>query len=127
MSDELLRSVQAGGIYRVLQNNQPRTADQPYQTMQLMQMNYFLERGLLSFDPSSARLEIHYDRYHEVISQMLNDVLNIQQQGDSKAASDFIQKYISWTPELHEKLAQRLRDASSYRFLMVRYKALAND
>ena len=33
---------QATGILRVLQQNQPRP-DQPYQTMQLMQMNYVLE------------------------------------------------------------------------------------
>ena len=80
-----------------------------------------------SFDPSSARLEIHYERYNEVINQMLSDVLNIQQQGDSQRASEFIEKYISWTPELHDRLAERLRNSSRYRFVMVRYKALAND
>ena len=127
MDDSLFRSVQAASILRVLQKNQPRTAEQPYQTMQLMQMNYFLEHGLLSFDPISARLEIHYDRYNEVISQMLKDVLSIQQQGDSQKAGEFIEKYISWTPELHARLAERLRNASSYRFVMVRYKALKND
>ena len=127
MDDSLFRSVQAASILRVLQKNQPRTAEQPYQTMQLMQMNYFLEHGLLSFDPASARLEIHYDRYNEVISQMLKDVLSIQKQGDSQKAGEFIEKYISWTPELHARLAERLRNASSYRFVMVRYKALEND
>ena len=127
MTDEVFRSVQAASVLRVLQRNQPRTTEQPYQTMQLMQMNYFLEHGLLSFDPSSARLEIHYERYNEVISQMLGDVLNIQRQGDSQRASEFIEKYISWTPELHDRLAERLRDSSLYRFVMVRYKALAND
>jgi hypothetical protein len=80
-----------------------------------------------SFDPSSARLEINYERYNEVINQMLSDVLNIQQQGDSQRASEFIEKYISWTPELHDRLAERLRNSSRYRFVMVRYKALAND
>ncbi|MGB5292787.1 MAG: hypothetical protein WBN41_15195, partial [Lysobacterales bacterium] len=127
MDDTLFRSVQAASVLRVLQKNQPRTAEQPYQTMQLMQMNYFLENGLLSFDPETARLEIHYDRYNEVISRMLKDVLSIQQQGDSQKAGKFIEKYISWTPELHARLAERLRDASSYRFVTVRYKALEND
>ena len=46
---EQLRSVYASGILRVLQNNKPRR-DQPYNTMQLMQWNFFLENGLLSFD-----------------------------------------------------------------------------
>lgn len=127
MTDEVFRSVQAASILRVLQKNQPRATEQPYQTMQLMQMNYFLEHGLLSFDPSSARLEIHYERYNKVISQMLSDALSIQQQGDSQRASEFIEQYISWTPELHDRLAERLRDSSRYRFVMVRYKALAND
>ena len=104
-----------------------RTNEQPYQTMQLMQMNYFLEHGLLSFDPSSARLEIHYDRYKDVIRQMLNDVLKLQQQGDSQQAGEFIKNYTSWTPELHGRLAERLRSSSRYRFVMVSYKALSDD
>lgn len=127
MDDAVFRSVQAASVLRVLQKNQPRTKEQPYQTMQLMQMNYFMEHGFLSFDPSDARLEIHYDRYNQVIKKMLNDVLNIQLQGDIQKATDFIEKYTTWTPELHGKLAQRLRDASRYRFVMVRYKALPND
>ena len=127
MSNEVFRSVQAASVLRVLQKNQPRTKEQPYQTMQLMQLNYFLEHGLLSFDPSSARMEIHYDRYNEVVSQMLGDVLSIQQQGDSQRAGEFIDKYISWTPELHDRLAERLRNSSRYRFVMVRYKALDKD
>ena len=124
MDDEVFRSVQAASVLRVLQKNQPRTNEQPYQTMQLMQMNYFLKHGLLSFDPSSARLEIHYDRYNDVIRQMLDEVLTIQQNGDSQQAGEFIQKYIDWTPELHARLAERLRDSSRYRFVMVRYQAL---
>ena len=30
----------------------------------------------------------------------------------------------TWETELHERLAERLRDSSRYRFRMVRYKAL---
>ncbi|MCP4271357.1 MAG: NUDIX hydrolase [Gammaproteobacteria bacterium] len=127
MNDDVFRSVQAASVLRVLQKNQPRTNEQPYQTMQLMQMNYFMEHGFLSFDPKDARLQIHYDRYNEVIRKMLNDVLNIQLQGSSEQASEFIKKYTTWTPQLHGKLAERLREASRYRFVDVRYKALLND
>lgn len=125
MSDEVYRSVQAAGILRVLQKNQPRVTEQPYQAMQLMQMNYFLEHGLLGFDPSTKRLQINYDRYSAVIGRMLNEVLTIQQQGDPQRASEFIDKYTTWTAELHEALAERLRNASRYRFVMVRYAALS--
>ncbi len=124
MSDELLRSIQAGGILRVLQNNQPRTADQPYQTMQLMQMNYFLENGLLSFDEETARLSINYDIYELVATKLLGEVLAIQSAGKSDRAGAFIERYTSWTPELHERLAERLRQSAKYRFRMVKYKAL---
>jgi hypothetical protein len=123
MSDQLLRSVQAGGILRVLQSNQPRS-DQPYQTMQLMQMNYFLEQGLLSFNEASGQLSIDYDIYESVSASLLGEVLAIQAAGDSERAWAFIERYTAWTPELHERLAQRLRDAAEYRFRMVEYKAL---
>jgi hypothetical protein len=124
MSDELLRSVQAGGVLRVLQNNQPRTEDQPYQTMQLMQMNYFLEHGLLSFDDNSARLNIDYDVYESVAGKMLEEVLAIQSAGDSDAAGAFIKRLTAWTPQLHERLAERLRASADYRYRMVKFKAL---
>ena len=124
MSDELFRSVQAGGVLRVLQNNQPRTKDQPYQTMQLMQMNYFLENGALSFDKDTGRLDIHYDVYEAVATRMLGEVLAIQAAGDSERAGEFIKRYTSWTAELHERLAKRLRDSAKYRYRMVKYKAL---
>ena len=124
MSDELLRSVQAGGVLRVLQSNQPRTAEQPYQAMQLMQLNYFLEHGLLDFDPATGRLDINYEAYEQTVAEMLGEVLAIQSAGDVDRAAAFIQRYTSWMPELHERLAERLREAAKYRFTMVRYKAL---
>jgi len=127
MTDEVYRSVQAASILRVLQKNQPRTREQPYQAMQLMQMNYFLEHGLLSFDPSDGRLEIHYEMYSEVINQLLAEVLKIQQRGDAKAAGEFVEKYTRWTADLHGRLAERLRESSRYRFLAVRYAALSDD
>jgi hypothetical protein len=123
MNDRLLRSVYASGILRVLQTNQPRI-DQPYQTMQLMQMNYFLQQGLLSLDNSSGRLIIHYDRYETVASKLLGEVLSIQAAGDSDRAAAFIEQYTDWTEDLHERLAARLRDSAEYRYRMIEYKAL---
>jgi hypothetical protein len=92
--------------------------------MQLMQMNYFLEHGLLDFDPATGRLGINYREYEQTVAKMLGEVLAIQSAGDLDRAAAFIQRYTSWTPELHEKLAERLREAAKYRFTMVRYKAL---
>jgi len=123
MADAVFRSVQAASILRVLTQNQPRS-DQPYQTMQLMQMNYFLEKGLLTYEEGAGRLTIHHDQYRPVLGQMLGDVLAIQSAGNRQQANDFIKKYSAWTPDLHERLAARLREVSRYRYVAVRYQAL---
>src|SRR5262249_49774705 len=44
LTDAQLRTIYAAGIRRVLQKSRPRR-DQPYQTMQLMQWNWFMDRG----------------------------------------------------------------------------------
>ncbi len=118
-----LRAVQAGGIRRTLQNNQPRK-DQPYQTMQLAQFNYFLEHGLIFADPETAVLTIDYTRYTEVVTALLREVLTLQYQGDRGAAEAFFVRWNAWTPELHEKLATRIREAQGPRFTLVEYAAL---
>ncbi|WP_165250132.1 NUDIX hydrolase [Paludisphaera soli] len=120
---KLLRAVQAGGIRRTLQNVKPRK-DQPYQTMQLAQFNYFLDRGLIAADPETARLTIDYAKYAEVVTDLLHEVLGVQYEGDRDSAEAFLTKWGAWTPELHERLAARIRDAQGARFRIVRYGAL---
>jgi len=119
----LLRAVQAGGIRRTLQNVKPRK-DQPYQTMQLAQFNYFLEKGLITADPTTARLTIDYAKYMDVVTSLLKDVLALQYAGDKAAAEAFYTKWGAWTPDIHEKLAARIRDAQGARYRLVRYGAL---
>jgi hypothetical protein len=107
----------------VLQKNKPRRG-QPYQTMQLMQMNWFLEGGLLQFDAGSGRLKIHYARYPAVVGSMLEKVLAIQAAGDKGAAHAFIDRYDAWTDDLHERLGRSMRATERYRYRLVRYQAL---
>jgi hypothetical protein len=118
-----LRSVYAGGILRVLQNNKPRR-DQPYNTMQLMQWNFFLKNGLLSFDSANKRLRIHYDKYHDVVGKLLEKVLDVQHQGDKAAADQFIDQYTNWDENLHGVIAKNIRDRQRYRFRLFKYAAL---
>ncbi|HEX9629708.1 MAG TPA: hypothetical protein VF961_06800, partial [Pyrinomonadaceae bacterium] len=118
-----LRSVYAGGILRVLQNNKPRR-DQPYNTMQLMQWNFFLEDGLLTFDQSSHTMRIHYDKYHSVVSKLLAKVLEVQYAGDKAAAGRFIDQYATWDENLHGAVAKNIRDQQRYRFRLFKYAAL---
>ncbi len=118
-----LRSVYASGIHRVLQNNRPRRA-QPYNTMQLMQWNFFLENGLLSFDPQTKKLRINYDKYHDVVGKLLAKVLEVQSEGDKAASDRFIEQYTKWDENLHGGVAQAIRDQQRYRFRLFRYAAL---
>jgi hypothetical protein len=118
-----LRAVQASGIKRTLQNVRPRS-DQPYQTMQLVQFNWFLDKGLLRADPATARLTIDYTRYVDAVDSLLKEVLRLQQAGDAAAAGSFLERWTTWTPELHEKLAERIRAAQGARFRIVKYAAM---
>ena len=121
LTDAQLRAIYASGIRRVLQKNQPRR-DQPYQTMQLMQWNWFLDKGALSFE--NGRLRIHYDRYSAAVESLLREVLAIQYNGDRNAANAFVTRWTQWRPNLHEAIAQRMRQAERTRFSLVTYAAL---
>jgi hypothetical protein len=123
MNHPSLRAIQASGIRRTLQNTKPRR-DQPYQTMQLIQFNWFLDKGLLKADPKTARLTVDYAKYADVVHSLLTEVLKLQADGDKAAAAAFFDKWTQWTPEVHEKLAQRIRDAQGARWRIVKYAAM---
>jgi hypothetical protein len=120
---EQLRSVYASGVLRVLQNNKPRR-DQPYNTMQLMQWNFFMENGLLSFDRATGRLKINYDKYHQTVGKMLTKVLEVQYEGDKAASDRFIEQYTTWDENLHGAVAKNIREQQGYRFRLFTYAAL---
>jgi hypothetical protein len=122
-TDAQLRSVYAGGILRVLQNNRPRR-DQPYNTMQLMQWNFYLENGLLTFDPATKTLKVHYDKYHDVIGKMLEKTLAVQFEGDKAASDRYIDQYTKWDENLHGVIAANIRAQQRYRFRVFKYAAL---
>ncbi|MFY0571756.1 NUDIX hydrolase [Archangium lansingense] len=123
VSDATLRAVRASGIRRTLQNAKPRR-DQPYQTMQLIQFNWFLAHGLIEADPKTARLTLRYGRYPETFTSLLKEVLALQHAGDKAAAARFFDQWTTWTPELHEALAAGIREAQGARFRVVHYGAL---
>lgn len=120
---EQMRSVYAAGVRRVLQNNKPRRS-QPYNTMQLMQWNFYMENGLLEFDRSSRRLKINYDKYHDTVEKLLTKVFEIQSNGDKAASDKFIDQYTNWDENLHGAIAKNLRDSQQYRFRLFKYAAL---
>lgn len=122
MNHPSLRAIQASGIRRTLQNVKPRP-DQPYQTMQLVQFNWFMDKGLIKADPKTSRLTIDYTKYPEAVNTLLKEVLNLQYQGDKAATQAFFEKWTTWGPT-HDALAERIRNAQGARFRIVRYAAL---
>jgi hypothetical protein len=121
--DAALRAVYASGILRTLQKVKPRR-DQPYQTMQLMQMNFFLAHGLLRFEPAAGRLHVDYARYHAVVTDLLREVLAVQDAGDKPASDAFIDRWTGWADAVHGALGRAMRATETSRFRLVRYAAL---
>lgn len=121
ITDAQLRNIYASGIRRVLQKNRPRR-EQPYQTMQLMQWNWFMDRGALRFE--DGRLRIDYRRYPEAVTSLLREVLAVQRSGDRARANAFVERWTTWDPALHEVIAQRMRESERTRYTLVTYEAL---
>ena len=121
--DDGQRAHYADGIRRTLQVVRPRP-EQPYQNMQLMQFNYFMEYGLIEPTGDSALLTINYDRYHEAVGELLNEVLHLQYGGDYERAKAFVERWNYWDDMVHGKLAERMQQSTVYRSTMVRYAIL---
>jgi hypothetical protein len=121
LTDAQLRAIYASGVRRVLQKNRPRR-EQPYQTMQLIQWNWFLDRGALVFE--DGRLRIDYARYPQAVESLLREVLAIQRAGDRDRANAFVERWTEWRPDLHEVIAQRMRDSERTRFNLVTFEAI---
>jgi hypothetical protein len=90
--------------------------------MQLMQWNWFLDRGVVRY--ADGRLTIDYARYPAAVEALLREVLAIQRAGDRARADAFIERWSTWTPNLHERVAAAMRDSERTRFNLVTYEAL---
>jgi hypothetical protein len=108
---------------RTLQNNRPRR-DQAYNTMQLMQFNWFLDKKVLRFDAGSGRLSIDYARYHPAVEGLLREVIAIQDAGDPARSDAFIKRWSSWDEALHGRIAKAMRDQQRYRYRLFTYGPL---
>jgi hypothetical protein len=123
--DDAVRAHYADGIRRTLQSVKPRPS-QAYQTMQLMQFNFYMEYGLLEPGTESGLLVINYDRYHEAVTKLLRQVLQIQYAGNYEQAREFVERWSYWDDKLHGDIAERMISAGGYRRTLVRYRALSD-
>lgn len=121
ITEAQLRAIYASGIRRVLQKNRPRR-EQPYGMMQLMQWNWFLDRGVLRF--ADGRLTIDYARYPAAVEALTREVLAIQRAGDRTRADAFIDRWGAWDANLHEVIARNMRESETTRFNLVTYEAI---
>jgi hypothetical protein len=118
-----MKPLYASGVRRVLLKNKPDRS-QPYQTMQLMQFNYFIDRGVLVFDPKTNKLAIRQEKFHDAVAAMLRETLDLQAAGDANAAEAYITKWTTWRDDLHEKVAESMRSSEKYRFNYVTFELL---
>ena len=121
--EQRLRAHYADGIRRTLQVVKPRP-EQPYQNMQLMQFNYFMEHGLIEPQGDAALLAINYEHYHEVVRELLSEVLQLQYAGDYEMAKAFVERWNYWDDRVHGRLAGLMQEQARYRGTMVRYAIL---
>lgn len=122
LTEKQLRSLYASGILRVMRKNQPRRG-QAYATMQLMQYNWFLDKGLLRFE--NGVLKIDYDKYPMAVKTLLEEVLSIQHEGNRKKANAFVDAWTGWEKDKHGVIADKMKQAETFRFRLVTYEALA--
>lgn len=122
-SEAEMISVYASGINRTLQDAKPRR-EQAYQVMQLMQFNWFMDKGVFEIEPVNNAVMIHYERYPAAVSDMLEAVLKIQHEGDRVAADAFIDRWTTWNEEVHEALAKRIRDSREFQYALFKYGVL---
>ena len=92
--------------------------------MQLMQFNWFLDKGVLTFDKARQRLAIDYDRYQDAVAALLREVLDVQSRGDEAAANTFVERWTRWDEELHGRIAGNIRAQQRWRYRLFTYAAV---
>ena len=92
--------------------------------MQLIQFNWFLKYGLLSFDSEHQELLIDYSKYRAAVKSLLAKILQLQVDGDEATAEAFIESSTQWDESVNGVIAAKLRAAEESRFLLVTYDAI---
>jgi hypothetical protein len=94
---------------------------QPYPTLWLMELNYFLDGGFLRIEPDG--LHIDFERAQDVIEAMLEETLAIMDHGSKRESSAYIKRWSAWD-ERHERIASRIVAAEKHRTLFARFAIL---
>jgi hypothetical protein len=111
------RGVVAAAILGGLRPVRPRRSE-PYPTLWLMELNYFLEAGLLRIEADG--LHIDEGRARAVVESMLRETLAIMDHGSREESTAYIDRWSAWD-ERHERIAGRVRASERYRTLFARF------
>ncbi len=72
---------------------------QAHRFREVMQLNYFIEHGAIDFK-KNGKLSINPKKFPQTANSMLNDIVQLQLDGDANKAKTFTEKYGKWTPAL---------------------------
>jgi hypothetical protein len=92
--------------------------------MQLMQWNWFLDRGVLKFDAATGKMSIDYARYPDAARDLLKTIFALQEGGDRAAVEAFITQWGTWDESLHGRIAAAIRACQTSRFRIFEYEAV---
>ena len=120
VDEAAVRGVAASVILASLRPVRPLRS-QPYSTIWLMILNYYLEEGYLVYE--AGQVGIRHERHDAAVAAMLADVLAIQEEGSKERSTAYIDRWTTWD-ERHETIGRALQAAERYRYLNPRYGLL---
>lgn len=62
--------------------------------------NYLLEKGAYSFDESTEKVTVHFDKVYDVVKDLASKILMIQSLGSYNSAKELISKYVVETSSI---------------------------
>ncbi len=81
-------------------------AEEAHGKANLIQFNYLLDKGAVSFDPSTGRCYFDQEKFLPVLRDLARQLLEIEGSGDYARAKKFLEKYGKITKQMKKLLAE---------------------
>ncbi len=92
---------------RLLPFKEP-ASDEAHRSREIMQLNYFIHHGAISFKPGSP-LKINIDSFPEVAQKMLTEIIQLQLDGDAEKAKAFATQWTRWNENLQYAADEKMK------------------
>ncbi|MBP3346037.1 MAG: hypothetical protein J6L86_03270 [Alphaproteobacteria bacterium] len=103
IDDETLKKIYVTHVvYRLFGKAKPQLS-LPHRVAELIELNYLLENKAISFD-EDMKLHIDFERFPQVMRQLLEDTVEIQLSMSPQKAKEFIERYSVWS-DVSQKIA----------------------